>query len=50
MCLDTAYFAEIENLFSKNTIDKGKSCWGPFVESPMERKAQWWGPQEIDYE
>ena len=25
-------------------------CWGPFVESPMERKAQWWGPQEIDYE
>ena len=26
------------------------ACWGPFVESPMERKAQWWGPQEIDYE
>ena len=25
-------------------------CWGPFVESPMERKAQWWGPQQIDYE
>ena len=20
------------------------------MESPMERKAQWWGPQEIDYE
>ena len=24
------------------------SCWGPFVESPVKRKAQWWGPQEID--
>ena len=27
---------------------QGAKCWGPFMESPVERKAQWWGPQEID--